>query len=398
MKNKSKGKVAVTAATPVSSATKHKAKSTTPVAIATKHKAKAKHLEFDVAVTATTPVSSATKYKAKLTTPVAIATKHKAKAKHLEFDVDAVSFGIDETKASYVINFSKVKAKPDVLEAQVGAEEPFLNNVDVIVSSVEIDATAAADIIDTKVDVDTASVKDEASRAADAIDMQVHVETVTAQEDESLAADTIHAEVELVTASLQIDDTGEADIIGTKVDVDTASIEDEASRAADAIDAQVHVETVTAQKDESIIDAQVDVETASIVNSENREADVIRPFKLFGNEDEFETIDVEEQSFEQTAADAILKMSDDTDALPERDVVDLMLSSQDNLPLLDDIMFVYPFVGGGGGAGHRKCRQRVILISRQLLYTNYADASSGTGMSAQKDFCCSHETGSSKPT
>jgi hypothetical protein len=39
-------------------------------------------------------------------------------------------------------------------------------------------------------------------------------------------------------------------------------------------------------------------------------------------------------------------MSDDTDALPERDVVDLVLSSEDNLPVLNDIMFVYPFVGG----------------------------------------------------
>jgi hypothetical protein len=70
-----------------------------------------------VAITATTPVSSATKHKAKSTTPVAITTKHKAKAKHLEFDVDAVSFGIYETKAAYVIDFSKVKAKSDVLEA-----------------------------------------------------------------------------------------------------------------------------------------------------------------------------------------------------------------------------------------------------------------------------------------
>jgi hypothetical protein len=39
-------------------------------------------------------------------------------------------------------------------------------------------------------------------------------------------------------------------------------------------------------------------------------------------------------------------MSDDTDAFTEQDVVDLMLSSEDNLPVLNDIMFVYPFVGG----------------------------------------------------
>jgi hypothetical protein len=134
-----------------------------------------------VAATATTPVTIATKHKAKSTTPVTCATKHKAKAKHLEFEIDAVSFGIDETKAADVIDFSKVKAKSDVLEAQVGVDEAVLNNVNVIVSSVEIDATAAADIIDAKVDVDSASVEDEASRAADAIDVQVHVETVTVQ-------------------------------------------------------------------------------------------------------------------------------------------------------------------------------------------------------------------------
>ncbi len=173
-----------------------------------------------VAAMATTPVTSTTKHKAKSTTPVTSAFKHNAKAKPLEFDVNAVSFGIDETKAADVINFAKVKAKSDVIEAQVDVDEAFLHKVDVIVASVEIDSTRAADIIDAKVDVDTASVEDKASRAADAIDVQVYVETVSLQKDESIAADTIHTLVEVVTASVQTDETGAADIIDAQVDVE----------------------------------------------------------------------------------------------------------------------------------------------------------------------------------
>ncbi len=243
------------------------------------------------------------------TTTATVTTKRTAKAKPFEFDFDATSFNNDETKAADGIDAAKAKAKL------------FKFNFDA--ASVKNDETKADGIDDVKAkakslefDFDAASIKNDETRAADGIDdAQFDVDAASVTNDETRAA---------------------AGIDDAQFYVDAASITNVETRAADGID-----------------DAQFYVDAVSIQNNETETAD------------DWETADdgeikVEENSFEQVAADVILMMSDDTDVLTvsfcgldDRDIVDLVPSSTEiccglssNENQMVDVMFVYPFVGG----------------------------------------------------
>jgi hypothetical protein len=263
-----------------------------------------------VAAVATTPVTSVKKHQAKLTTPATSASKYKGKAKPIQFDLDAAYFDIDESKPAVGIEHAKAKAKLFDLDVDAAFVKQDVTRADVIISQVDVNSL----LVNTD---NAASVNKDEKKPTNVIDMQVVVNLPYVNNDESRSSN-VNAE--------------------TIAHVD----EDERKKTQSA--------EIIAQVDEDVANDE-DWQTAEEVTTDNEDKS-FEQIAADGIAEEV-TTDNEDKSFEQIAADGILMMSDANDALTGsvcglegKDLVDLVLSSDDNLPTFDDVMFVYPFVGG----------------------------------------------------
>jgi hypothetical protein len=245
-----------------------------------------------------------------LTTPATSASKYKGKAKPIQFDLDAAYFDIDESKPAVGIEHAKAKAKLFDLDVDAAFVKQDVTRADVIISQVDVNSL----LVNTD---NAASVNKDEKKPTNVIDMQVVVNLPYVNNDESRSSN-VNAE--------------------TIAHVD----EDERKKTQSA--------EIIAQVDEDVANDE-DWQTAEEVTTDNEDKS-FEQIAADGIAEEV-TTDNEDKSFEQIAADGILMMSDANDALTGsvcglegKDLVDLVLSSDDNLPTFDDVMFVYPFVGG----------------------------------------------------
>jgi hypothetical protein len=305
-----------------------------------------------VAAVATTPVTSVKKHQAKLTTPATSASKYKGKAKPIQFDLDAAYFDIDESKPAVGIEHAKAKAKLFDLDVDAAFVKQDVTRADVIISQVDVNSL----LVNTD---NAASVNKDEKKPTNVIDMQVVVNLPYVNNDESRSSN-VNAETIAHVDEDERKKTQSAEIIA-QVDEDVANDEDwqtaeevttdNEDKSFEQIAADGIAEEVTTDNEDKSFDQIAADGIAEEVTTDNEDKS-FEQIAADGIAEEV-TTDNEDKSFEQIAADGILMMSDANDALTGsvcglegKDLVDLVLSSDDNLPTFDDVMFVYPFVGG----------------------------------------------------